>query len=104
MTTENRQLVLRSMDLESIRLEYSDYDIIIGKLKMPHKPDYYEEDLFSIISQCIRYSTNAMLKEFIAALGDILRNNAGKFRQERIEQRCLKCYVKAIARLLDKDN
>lgn len=41
MNTENRQIVLRNLDLESIRLEYSDYEMIISKLKIPRKADFY---------------------------------------------------------------
>ncbi len=78
--------------------------MLIRRLQTPHKPDFYEEDFFLICGQCIRYSTQNILRQFVDALGQILKNNFRKFRNERIEQRCIKCYVKAIIRLLEKDN
>lgn len=95
--------MLKNLDLESIRLEYYDYELLVSFIKKPFKPDFYEEDLFSICSQCIRYSTTNLLKEFITELSKILESNIGKFRNEKIEQKCLKCFVKAVVRLLDKD-
>lgn len=96
--------MLRYLDLEAMRLEYADYQALVKFLKIPFKPEFYQEDLFSICGLCIRYSTNNILRQFIFSLGQILRNNYTKFRTESIQRKCLKSYIKAIIRLLDKDD
>ena len=53
-----------------------------------------------LLGEIIRYSSTQMLKEASKALGSILANCSGKFRNDRIEYKCIKNFVRCITKLI----
>jgi hypothetical protein len=42
------------------------------------------------------------MEEYVDAHAKILNSNFGKFRNEKIEERCIKSYARAVACLIDR--
>lgn len=47
---EVRQLIFKYMDMEAIKLEYQDYEFLIEKFSIIQKGEFYEEEMFNLLS------------------------------------------------------
>lgn len=58
--------------------------------------------MFLLLGEVIKYSPSKMLKDASQIHGTILAINLGKFRNDRIEYKCIKNLVKTIIKIIDK--
>lgn len=59
--------------------------------------------MFNLLIEIFRYATYHQIKRAAQSLVGILTSNWGKFRNERIQSKCMQTFVKAMTKIIEKN-